>query len=834
MGGAGGVKTRLVKIGASNAGHAPHNRLVTAKFTLLNFLPLALFAQFRRVANLYFLLNGMLMMFAEVTGAFNSPYTSYTTLGPLMFLITISLINDALTDIQRHRADMRMDATAVDVVSRGGGQLRLANIRSGDVLRCFRGEAAPADFVMLAGSGEASTAYIDTASIDGETSLKLRRAAPLGLATRRATGGRALAGPRVGGGQGVLRLGLCTFFILYCFFIPMSLYVTFDFAKIAQMQFIDWDEEMTNEVDGQTVRAKARSLCVTDLGQVEPGEDAAEAPVYQAESPDEGALVAGGALCGYTLEARTQKTLTGVVSPPRDRQGAARTARTWDVLATNEFDNDRKRMSIVLREPGGGDVMDAYAKTGLRTLVYSAQAWSEARFSAWYETHYAPAARSLVGREEQLRGAHEAEKDLVLVGATAIEDRLQDGVPETIALMAAADIKLWVLTGDKRETAIEIARSCRLITDTMAVDVLSGDEAPDALTATLCRLYARVPGGGGGERRDDGPLARLGRATGGLRSALFPPGDRDADRDPDAVERAVSALLAKHGFAGGAGVESRRARGRVGLVLDGGAVTELFSAGYCVEVMLFRLLATYKAVLACRVTPKQKAQFVLLVQTHVPGKPVTLAIGDGANDVNMIMQAQVGVGISGLEGRQAVNASDFAIGQFRFLHRLLFIHGRWAYRRSSALILFSFYKNAVLAYCLFFYSFNTGFSGTSMFHEHYTSMYNFYLATQIFWLACFDRDVDEAYALNHPRLYDSGRLNLDLRVREVVTWQFSGLLHAVLIYYLVQESLQLGSGTSPYDTSAHMVFGTVGMVCITVAMNLKVLMETRTIVHLRP
>ena len=112
----------------------------------------------------------------------------------------------------------------------------------------------------------------------------------------------------------------------------------------------------------------------------------------------------------------------------------------------------------------------------------------------------------------------------------------------------------------------------------------------------------------------------------------------------------------------------------------------------------------------------------------------------------MIMQAQVGVGISGLEGRQAVNASDFAIGQFRFLHRLLFIHGRWAYRRSSALILFSFYKNATLAYCLFFFSFNTGFSGTSMFHEHYTSMYNFYLATQIFWLACFDRDVDDRAA----------------------------------------------------------------------------------------
>lgn len=83
-----------------------------------------------------------------------------------------------------------------------------------------------------------------------------------------------------------------------------------------------------------------------------------------------------------------------------------------------------------------------------------------------------------------------------------------------------------------------------------------------------------------------------------------------------------------------------------------------------------------------------------LVRVQHPHK-VTLAIGDGANDCNMIMKAHVGVGIAGREGMQAARSSDFAIGKFKFLQTLLLVHGREAYRRNGELILFMFYKNVL-------------------------------------------------------------------------------------------------------------------------------------------
>lgn len=93
----------------------------------------------------------------------------------------------------------------------------------------------------------------------------------------------------------------------------------------------------------------------------------------------------------------------------------------------------------------------------------------------------------------------------------------------------------------------------------------------------------------------------------------------------------------------------------------------------------------------------------------------TLAIGDGANDVNMITSAHVGIGISGLEGQQASRAADYSIGQFRFLKNLLFVHGRESYRRNSYLILYMFYKNLFYVLPLFYYGFYSWFTGINFY-----------------------------------------------------------------------------------------------------------------------
>lgn len=92
-----------------------------------------------------------------------------------------------------------------------------------------------------------------------------------------------------------------------------------------------------------------------------------------------------------------------------------------------------------------------------------------------------------------------------------------------------------------------------------------------------------------------------------------------------------------------------------------------------------------------RVSPLQKALVVKLVKRNL--KSILLAIGDGANDVSMIQAAHVGVGIAGVEGLQAARSADVAIGQFRYLRKLLLVHGSWSYQRISNVILYSFYKN---------------------------------------------------------------------------------------------------------------------------------------------
>ena len=227
---------------------------------------------------------------------------------------------------------------------------------------------------------------------------------------------------------------------------------------------------------------------------------------------------------------------------------------------------------------------------------------------------------------------------MLLMGGTAIEDRLQIGVPETIAELAKSGIKLWVLTGDKTETAINIGYACNLLTTDMELLVLKADNRTDTgilLDETLQRM-------------------RTEKVSEDIKYAL---------------------------------------------VIDG--VTLKYALEDATKDKVLAIGMNCASVICCRVSPKQKAQVVRLVKKGL--KVMTLAIGDGANDVSMIQEANVGIGISGVEGRQAVMASDYAIAQFRFLRKLLIVHGRWSYIRTSEMIMGFFYKNIVWTFVLFWY-----------------------------------------------------------------------------------------------------------------------------------
>lgn len=109
----------------------------------------------------------------------------------------------------------------------------------------------------------------------------------------------------------------------------------------------------------------------------------------------------------------------------------------------------------------------------------------------------------------------------------------------------------------------------------------------------------------------------------------------------------------------------------------------------------FRDLAILcRAVLCCRLSPLQKCEVVHLIKSS-PGKPITAAIGDGANDVSMIQEAHVGLGIVGKEGRQAARCADYAFANFSMLKKVLLVHGYYYSQRLAMLVLYFFYKNLV-------------------------------------------------------------------------------------------------------------------------------------------
>jgi phospholipid-transporting ATPase len=249
------------------------------------------------------------------------------------------------------------------------------------------------------------------------------------------------------------------------------------------------------------------------------------------------------------------------------------------------------------------------------------------------------------------------------------------------------------------------------------------------------------------------------------------------------------------------------------LVIDGKCLN--FALDKTVSKTFLHLAIMCKSVICCRVTPLQKALVVKLVRDNV-SQCITLAIGDGANDVTMIQAANVGIGISGQEGLQAARSSDFAIGQFRFLSKLLLVHGLWAYHRISRVIVFSFYKNITLYLIQLWFATTNGFSGQTLF-ETWSSISSYNVAWTLLSplaIGIFDQFVNAKQLLSNPKLYKLGQTNSFYNNFIFFQWIAESIIHSVMIFFLwtvaYGEAVILTDGRSADNWAfGQMVYATV-------------------------
>jgi phospholipid-translocating ATPase len=509
--------------------------------------------------------------------------------------------------------------------------------------------------------------------------------------------------------------------------------------------------------------------------------------------------VAGAQLCGMRLTDRTRTT--AVVS-------FAEMDLTYDILHVIPFTSSRGKMSVVVRQEGGTPIMltkgadervvplcgrtvervlssriDAFAREGLRTLVYAFRELTDESWNMWQKEIEKASIGTAEERERKLSAVFtELEMDLTYAGVTAVEDRLQEGVRECIENIRGAGIRVWMLTGDKEQTARQIATSSGLIADGDQVISFVEDkrqgEADEAFNTRLLKVIEqRLTDVAGDPSMKRAPSANLMDDSNNKISEEFFDAEGVSQRFVDQLSRTNPAsMLATGTFGGAAGEASSNAFSNHSLHSDevkplisttrglrqsSRINTTLLVAGKTLELLQRRehasLLERFKpiilsasTVISCRTTPDQKA---LIVRIAKEAGKMTLAIGDGGNDVAMIQEAHVGVGIVGNEGRQAALAADFAFGRFKFLQTLMLVHGHTAFQRTSYIVQYSFYKSMIIAWAQLLYNCFTNFSGVSFWNSFALTTYNGVYTVPLTFFYVMDIHLAPTTLLRFPQLY---------------------------------------------------------------------------------
>jgi phospholipid-translocating ATPase len=388
--------------------------------------------------------------------------------------------------------------------------------------------------------------------------------------------------------------------------------------------------------------------------------------------------------------------------------------------------------------------IDDFATEGLRTLLFAHRFLTEQEYNNWKKLYH-DAETSLVDRQERIEAVGEMiEQSLDLVGASGIEDQLQPGVAETIDRLRRANIKIWMLTGDKRETAINIAHSariCRPGSDIFVLDAAKGNNLEGQILTIVEDLQVQA--------------------------------ETNASHLP----------------------------GHTVIVIDGHTLAALEPpASAQAKTLFYRLILSIDSVICCRASPAQKALLVRSVRAASSSSssllarlnpftpttsPLTLAIGDGANDLAMLAAAHVGVGISGREGLQAARVADYAVAQFRFLARLLLVHGRWNYARTARFVLATFWKEMLFYLPTALYQRLVGYTGTSLYEMWSLTAFNIlFTSLCVIVPAVWEQELSAETLLAVPELYVFGQREGGLNRGLYVRWMVAAAVEGVVVWFL--------------------------------------------------
>ncbi|XP_077146551.1 phospholipid-transporting ATPase IF isoform X3 [Ranitomeya variabilis] len=499
---------------------------------------------------------------------------------------------------------------------------------------------------------------------------------------------------------------------------------------------------------------------------------------YYASSPDEKALVEASRRMGVAFFGNTGETMEIKILGKLER---------YKLLHVLEFDANRRRMSVIVESPSGEKILftkgaesailpnakngeidrtrlhvDEFALKGLRTLCMAYRKFTPEEYQEINQNLHS-ARTALHQREERLSDVFDLiEKDLEVLGATGVEDKLQDKVQETIEALRLAGIKVWVLTGDKHETAVSVSLSCGHFHRTMNILELVQQKSDHECAEQLRQLDRRL-------------------------------------KEDHVIQH--------------------------GLVVDGASLSLALREH---EKLFMEVSKNCSAVLCCRMAPLQKAKVVRLLKIS-PEKPITLAVGDGANDVSMIQEAHVGIGIMGKEGRQAVRNSDYAIARFKFLSKLLLVHGHYYYIRIATLVQYFFYKNVCFITPQFLYQFFCLFSQQTLYDSVYLTLYNIcFTSLPILMYSLFEQHVHPHVLHTKPGLYRDISKNALLGFKPFLYWTFLGFGHAFIFFFgsyflMGKDASLLGNG----QMFGNWTFGTLVFTVMVLTVTMKMALETQ-------